>query len=197
MKEAKEHITLEQFAKIKEVFDSKADTEDKIISVASIVTGKSVEEILTMPLDEAAPLFARVQNLRTPKKAKAKSKYKIGEWRLRLTDRKKMIVAQWIDFQSYARDMDKNMVEVLSVVLVPEGKSYNEGYDMEALQRDLRQMDVEDALGVCFFFRRRYLRLMKRILTYLIGWGMMMRQRKIWRRALSVRREIGRMESSL
>lgn len=43
--------------------------------------------------------------------------------------------------------------EFLSILLVPEGKKYNEGYDLSQAVEDIRNyLSVEDALGLTAFF---------------------------------------------
>ena len=194
-----EHITLNQFKAIKAVFDAKPENEtDMLVTIASILAGKSEEEILNAPLAEIQPLFVQVQHLNTPpKRSRLKRNYKVGKWALRVTDATSMNVAQWIDFQNYTSDMFKNMAEILSVVLVPKDKTYNEGYDMEELKKELGQMLICDALAVCFFFQKRWLKSMRTTLTCLVGMGMRKKNKELMKRALEVRREVSALLSSL
>lgn len=70
-------------------------------------------------------------------------------------DVNKMTVSQYVDFQNYAKkgvDAD-NMAEVLSCFLIPEGKKYNEGYDIAATVRDIDTcLSFRKAEGLLFFY---------------------------------------------
>ena len=60
---------------------------------------------------------------------------------------------------TYMQDNEdfKNLAKVLSVFIVPKGKTYNEGYDVEDVIRELDEhLSIQIALGVCFFFREKY-----------------------------------------
>lgn len=194
-----DNITLEQFVKIRAVLEDKEKSkEDKMVSLAAVVEGVDEKTILEMPLEKVGPVFERVQGLDTPpQKGKARSRYQVGKWLLRLTGAKDMSVAQWIDVQTYYRDMDNHLADILSVALVPVEKRYNEGYDIEELKAALWSMYVKDALAVCFFFRRWWLKSMRRILTFLVGWSAVKGQRKLMRKALEVREEVSGLLRSL
>lgn len=196
-------ITLNEFSQIRDILaDESRDAEDRMVSLAAVVQGVSEEEILTMPLDEVSPVFDLVGQLDSkPTPSRLREIYKVGTWTLRTTD-KKMTLAQWLDFQNYMRAGGDRYADILSVVLVPVGKSYNEDYDMAALKSALGQMSVADALAVCFFFQRKYLRSMRRILTFLVG-AMKLKKgdrkvkKALIKEALKVRRQVSDMLRSL
>lgn len=76
--------------------------------------------------------------------------------------------AQYIDFQQMA-DKAKDMpAEFLSIILVPNGHKYNDGYDMEEVTKDIENyMCIEDCLGLTAFFLRLWQMSMKRALRKL------------------------------
>ncbi len=200
MNEIWNHITLEEFEKMKALLDDEKRTpEDRMVALAALVQGVSEEEILNMPLAEAQKAFALARGLDSPPKAsRIRKTYEVEGWKLKITE--EMNVAQWVDFQNYAREgLERHHADLLSVALVPEGKQYNEGYDMAKLKEDLKKMPVSDALAVCFFFQRRWLRSMRRILNYLLGWIVL----KGWswtpqkERVRALRREVSAMLRSL
>ena len=55
----------------------------------------------------------------------------------------------------------------LSVLLVPEGKAYNDGYDVADVQRRVADLPIADALGLSAFFFGRFLELTQASLGYL------------------------------
>lgn len=204
------NITLSEFKQIRAVFADEAKNElDKMVSIAAILQGVDEETINQMPLDEVQPIFAMAWGLnKPPKRSRIRSLYQVGGWKLKVTPLQDISVAQWVDYQNFLRgDLENNMVDLLSVALVPLGKTYNEGYDIAELKRALeQQMYVPDALAVCFFFQRKYLKSMRRTLTALVGW-MITRKPKTKealealriakKEALKVRREVSAMMRSL
>lgn len=193
-------ITLEEFTQIRAILrDEGRDEEDKMVALAAVVQGCDEDTILNMPLTEVAPVFELVHKLnRKPERNKVRKHYHVGRWNLQTSDRG-MNVAQWIDFQNYAReDFEAHLPDIMSVVLIPVGKRYNEGYDIAQLKEDLKKMTVADALAVSFFFRRKYLKSIRRMLTYLVGWTATKKgMREERRRSLELRREVSDMLSSL
>lgn len=195
-----ENITLDQFTQIRAILEDKEkNEEDKMISLAAVVQGVDEETILTMPLAQVQPIFASLQGLdRPPQRGRIRRHYQVGKWSLVTTDATKMSVAQWIDFQNYAQDgMEKHLADILSVALVPVGKTYNEGYEMGELKAALGGMGVCDAMAVCFFFQRKWLRSMKRTLNYLVGWTSLKGKKELTRKALEVRAEVSALLRSL
>lgn len=200
MKEAWNYISLDEFAKIRAIInDSGRSTEDKQISLAALLQGVDEDTILNMPLAQVQPIFARAMELNEqPQKARPKKVYQVAGWTLCLTEGKDISVAQWVDFQNYGKDMDNHLADMLSVVLVPKGKTYNEGYDIDKLKADLgAHMSVPEALGVCFFFRRRWLKSTQRTLNFLVGWTTLKGQKELRRKAMKLQREVSDMLRSL
>ena len=200
MEQVWDNISVGEFVEIRTILaDESRNAEDKQIAIAALLQGISEDELLNMPLDEAREAFALANSLDSPpKRSRIRQLYRVGAWTLRATEAKDMTVAQWVDFQTFGRDMEKNIVEILSVALVPDKKTYNTGYDIEALKRDIRnKMMLPDALAVCFFFQRRWLKSMQRSLTYLVGWSSLKGWKEQKKKALQSRREVSAMLRSL
>lgn len=200
MANAWNNITLDKFAKIKAILkDSGRTGDEKLIGIAATLEGISEDELLGMPLGKAQDAFALAAELDSePQRSAIRKTYLVAGWELNVTEAKDVNVAQWIDFQNYGRDLENRMADILSVVLIPKGKTYNEGYDIAALKRDLlANMTVPDALAVCFFFQRKFLKSMSRTLTCLVGWATLKRQKALRKKALKLRREISGIRRSL
>lgn len=192
-------LTLAEFAQIRAILaDEGREPEDRMIALAAVLQGVDEDTVLEMPMDEVAPLFEAVQGLNEkPKASPLRKAYILNGWRLNVSDRA-MTLAQWIDFQNYARaGFEDHLADILSVVLVPEGKKYNEGYDMDRLKKDLQLFAVGDALAVCFFFQKKFLRSMKRTLNCLVGWTALKGQKEARKTCLALRREISAISASL
>ena len=81
--------------------------------------------------------------------------YKIGKFELiPVTDMRKVITAQYIDFQSFHQaGFEDHFVEILSCLLVPKGKKYNQDYDIIEVQDAIRKdLNVHDAASLYAFF---------------------------------------------
>ena len=82
----------------------------------------------------------------------------------------KLTTGQYIDYQSYiaADDQEKYLANVLACFIVPKGCSYGDGYDTDEIAQWLGEnLSIQDAMNICFFFRKRYLASIKLTLTCL------------------------------
>ena len=138
--------------------DRRTDIEEinKQVMILAMLSGESEDAILNLPLEEYKELVIKSNYLRTPYDGEvltAKS-YKIGEWHLiPVQDFRKITTAQYIDFQTFSKEGEKRIVELLSTMLVPTGKKYNQDYDVIELQNTLRiHLSVADALSLLAFF---------------------------------------------
>ena len=150
-------LTLGQYSEIQEVSKDEALEEiDKQVHILAILTGMDVEEVLHLPIMEYKELAAKAAFL-SPEGINyhpIAKRYLVGGFELSpVTDFRKLETAQFIDFQTYAPDLDKYLVEFLSVILVPKGHRYNEGYDILEVQKAIREeMSVSDGISLAAFF---------------------------------------------
>ena len=150
-------LSLGKYQEIQEVSRNESlEDIDKQVQILSILTGEAEEEILHLPITDYKALVAKSafldpHNITYHPVAK---KYIVGKFDLiPVKDFRKIETAQYIDFQTYAPDLDRYLVEFLSVILVPKGHRYNEGYDILEVQQALRQeMSVSDGVSVAAFF---------------------------------------------
>lgn len=138
--------------------DSREDIEElhKQVQIISLLTGEDEEDIYNLPLEDYKELSAKTAYLRKPYEGEVLTAkvYRVGEWVLcPVQDFRKITTAQYIDFQTFSKEGEKRVVEILSTMLVPKGKKYNQDYDVLELQKDLREhMSVVDALTLLAFF---------------------------------------------
>ena len=150
-------LTLGQYMEIQEISRNESlEDIDKQVQILSVLTGVAEEEILHLPITEYKELvvkatFLNPENINYHPIAK---KYILGGFELiPVRDFRKIETCQYIDFQTYAPDLDKYLVEFLSVILVPKGKRYNEGYDILEVQKAIREeMSVSDGVSLAGFF---------------------------------------------
>lgn len=180
--------------------DRRTDIEElhKQVSILSILTGREEEEIYDLPIGEYKDLAAKSRYLSQPYDGEvltAKT-YALEGWVLQpVEDYRKITTAQYIDFQTFVKDAEKNIVEILSVMLVPKGKKYNQDYDIIELQNVLRRsLSVADALSLYAFFFVQYTQSIKDSLTFSKEAAMKLRDPEKRKRVL---KEIQKQEQHL
>lgn len=162
MKQSWDDITIADLVKIREIGSLQLATEDeKNLQVAAIVNEIPYEELIQVPLSQIRTYMDATDFLLTePKARKAKNHYTINGRKYKLLKNEMdLLTAQYIDFQSVQQDgFDKRPAELLSVMIVPEGHNYNDGYDKDQVIEDMYDMSVTEALGIVDFFTRRFRR---------------------------------------
>ena len=138
--------------------DKSLDEVDRQVKTISILTGKSEDFILDLPILKYQELSAKIQFLHDDlpsEVSRLADSYKIGEFDLiPVTDMRKVITAQYIDFQTFHQaGMEEHFVEILSCLLVPRGKKYCQDYDILEVQSAIRGgLSVHDAASLYAFF---------------------------------------------
>ena len=66
-------------------------------------------------------------------------------------DLTKVTVAQFIDYQNYIKETPVKFEKVLSVFIIPEGHTYNDGYDLQQAQQDMLELPFVVVQKVAFF----------------------------------------------
>lgn len=62
--------------------------------------------------------------------------------------------AQFIDYQNYIKT--NKFEDFLSVFFIPEGHTYNDGYDMNKVKEDLLSLDFPTVKSITFFFTLQF-----------------------------------------
>lgn len=146
---------------------------DRKVAVISVLTGKTEDEVLRLPLDtftrySAATRFLEAECPENLIPAVSKT-YPVGGFVLvPVADMRKVTAAQYIDFQTFAEDRDHRAVEMLSCFLIPRGCDYNDGYDVLDVHRAIREeMSVATVLSLLAFFFKSWVESIKAIRTSL------------------------------
>ena len=145
--------------------DTSRDDVDKQVGTLALLTGLTEREVLTLPIVEYRDLARKADFLGVAptRLLRAARSYKAGRFTLRPhVDLRKITAAQYIDFQTFAPEGDKRLVELLSVALIPDGCEYNDGYDIAEVQDAIRaDISVEQALSLTAFFLSRFAALIR------------------------------------
>lgn len=177
--------------------DRRTDIDDlhKQVCIISILSGMAEEDIYNLPIEDYKELAAKARFLGKEYDGEvltAKT-YIVDGWVLTpVADFRKITTAQYIDFQTFAAEGEKRIVEILSTMLVPKGKKYNQDYDVIELQEALRKhLSVADALSLFAFFLVVYHALIKDSLTFSKEMVLKMKDKE---KRESLLKEIQRME---
>lgn len=139
------------------------DINRRNLAILSILTDKSEEELLDMPVPQFRALMDKASFLRRPLRSTPVCKtYALGDMTLRpVADIDKMTTAQYIDFQTLAKQPEESVAKLVSCFLLPDGHRYNTDYDMADVHRVIRDhLSVSEAQGLLAFFFETSRRLM-------------------------------------
>lgn len=135
--------------------DKDLDTNAANLATVAVLTGRTEGELLDEPLDEwRRQVDAAAFLLVYPRAAKVRDTYELGGVRYRATlQDRRMTAGQYIDFQEYLKSGGDRWAEVMSVLLVPEGRTYGSGYDVADVQAAVREhLCILDAIALRAFF---------------------------------------------
>lgn len=163
-------LSVGKYLRVLELCEDKSlDNVERQVAILSVLSGKTEDEILNLPLPEYMEMSGRLKFLeKSPGLPETPAKsYNVGKWVLMpVADIRNMTAAQYIDFQTFAAQDGSRVVEIISCMVVPEGKKYNSGYDIVELQHDIREkMPVTDAMSLYAFFLNSSKKSMSNILT--------------------------------
>lgn len=152
-------ITLREWAQLRKA-DALKDEGDRTIAIIAALADLTPDEVTTMPIrdylrlrDQAAFVTGEVPE----PTGRVLNRYKIG--RLTLVpsvDINKWTAIQFIDFQNLT-EQDEDLVRLLSVVLIPDGCTYGNGYNIADVHAALWELPLLDAREVLYFFAVRSL----------------------------------------
>lgn len=151
--------------------DRRTDIDElyKQVGIISLLSGMAEEDIYALPIGDYKTLASKTRYLSHPYDGEVLTAkvYSLDGWVLQpVQDFRKISTAQYIDFQTFVKGGDQNIVEIISTMLVPKGKKYNQDYDVVELQKSLREhLSVADALSLFAFFFVQYNQLIKDSLT--------------------------------
>lgn len=149
------------------VNDDSLDNILKEISALAIFCDVPEDNIYKLTQQEAAKYIAIMhENIEKYNKLSKNNKYSKHPKKLNLNDNaynidynvNKLNMAQYVDFQmiiANAEDHLNNIVDLLSIFIIPKGKKYGEDYNMDAVKDDIQTLQMETALGITFFLRKK------------------------------------------
>lgn len=149
-----EEMPVGAYLKLVEIAGADMPEDDANLATLAVLTGLSEEALLDLPLpDFRAKMNAAGFLLVYPRPAQVRDAYELGGVRYIPTrNERQMTAGQYIDFQTWTKE-ENRWAELLSCLLVPEGHTYNDGYDIEAVQAAIRDgLCILDAIALRAFF---------------------------------------------
>jgi len=166
-------LPINRYLDIKALVEEDLEPMDMQVKLLSILDGRSENELLNMGFQDFHALVqdsAFLMDQPVPSK-KVPSKIIINKHTYEIKkDVSKFTTAQYIDFQTLTakEDRDKYLAYIMACFLIPEGKRYNDGYDIGEVVQELGEyLSIQDAINVSFFFQRKYLNSINDTLIYL------------------------------
>lgn len=138
-------VNFEQYLAINAI-NEREDTEyNKLLDITAVVNDVDVETITISNFKQYAENIKFI----TEDIPVVEIKDEYGEYVLQ-KDLQDMSMQMYIDFNNYAKTND--YVGVLSVFLIPKGKEYNKGYDIDEVRDYILSMPCTDVLSIYSFF---------------------------------------------
>lgn len=162
-----DNISIEKYYQIYDILNDEDDDDiTKNVKLVATIMEKDEQEVWDMDLTEVGEYIGRLQFLNKFEIPKHPNlKIQLPNYTLVvLKDLSKINIGQYVDYQNFAsRPLRESMEKILSIFLIPEGHSYNTGYDILDLQREMREnLSFRAAEGLLSFFLDRYSKLLFR-----------------------------------
>lgn len=154
-----EELPIGKYQRIIEALKKNEDSIDAHVEMLSILNDMEKSEVYNLPLQDYAAMSEAaaflLQELPDVNGGICRY-YKLGDMTLiPTTDVKKFTAAQYIDYQQMLKE-DGRIVELISTLLVPKGKTYADGYDIADVHKAISEhMSVMEAFRMSAFFLRK------------------------------------------
>lgn len=157
-------ITLQQYYQIKELL-----TNEDEYTVLNILDVLYCIDSASMPLSALSKYNNALDFLKDEiPVVDIKKKYNINghtyDSNLELT---KVSTAQFIDYQNYLKEKEPKYEKLISVLFIPEGHQYNDGYSIKEVQDDILHMSMVDVQSIAFFIKKQFQLLLSLFQFYL------------------------------
>ena len=162
-------ISIKKFDEIKKELNKNKNNElEANLALLSSLCDVPIDEIEDLPLNEFSRLLKQTDFMKKMPKVDIKEKYVINGKKYDVClNVNKMTTSQYIDYQTFGKDIENNLKNIIAIFMIPEGKKYGD-YDLDEVIDELYDnMPIADAYSVCFFFTLQLQSLTKATLCYL------------------------------
>lgn len=169
-----EDITINDYKEIMNITKKELDSDlEKSISILAILCECTEDDLYSMNANKLYKLLSEIEWVKQPYKFNHNwnnkhitingIKYDV------VVDINKFTVAQYADLQIYwdKRDDIDYMAKLLTLFIIPNGKTYNNDYDIVQLANIIEDnVSINDFNSICFFFLKSCLISVKASLLY-------------------------------
>lgn len=176
---------------------------DKEVAMISILANKTPDEVDNMLTVELRGLTSQLGFLtEKAETVEVRKEYKVGDFTL-VPEKKisKIKAGQFISFQEFAKvyhdnNNDVNVIPLLlSCFLIPKGKKFAEGYDVEDVQEAIAEhLSIVDALSLTAFFLTSIKQSQATILRYL-EWRLRLSRAKTKEQKMAKKMQIAKLQA--
>lgn len=181
-------VTYNQFMRLKEITETVSE-DLQMLEIVLLFYGD-------VPLTEMWKYTNEVNNLLLqplPSGDTIENTLEINGHKYTVTkDLGKITTAQFLDYVNIVKEKG-NLLDILSCFIIPKGYKYGDDYDIEKVKKDLGELPFPTVQSYCFFFRKKWMKLQKISLLYLMGetmklkgmswknkWKMLKAQATLW-----------------
>ena len=145
-------VTFKQFMKLQELLKNEDETE-RLFTVSELLLG---EDVTNLPLAEYMQRVKVLDFIKEPLPENNLPK------NIEVNGRKyhmdcllgNIKTGQYVDYINHAKANDTQ--KLIAVFMIPEGHTYNDGYDMEQVFADVDDLPISIVNSVAFFFKRQF-----------------------------------------
>ena len=161
-------ITVAQYLQINDAvnatYDEEGGLQKRLIEIVY-----EIEDADIMTVTDYLKCINSIAFIReAPTPSKVRDTYRLGTTDYTFTkDINTITTAQYFDYTQYQKQDTINMIDFISVFLVPTGHKYNDGYDINVVKEDIKTMGICEALGMMDFFSKAWQHFTKVSTTFL------------------------------
>lgn len=150
-------VTLAEFEQIDQILHADIPADYKAVNLLSVLSGVEVGFFENLPLNQFIRLTSYLDFISTPlPEVKVQDSYVInGRKYIVSADIPSITTAQYVDYQNYMKEEHVDLPKVISVFMIPEGHSYNDGYNIKEVYADINDMKFVDAQALGFFIQKQ------------------------------------------
>lgn len=174
------------------------DNYTKTVAMLSVLSDIAEEDLYDKKLEDFSRMTGEMSFLlKEVPQVPVCDKYKMGGYELVLVNSLRDLTAsQFIDYQTFIKDTDRYIVELLSIFLVPKGKKYCKDYDIADVQKAIREnMSIADAMSVSAFFLDLFKVLYRSMQIYLTKMLKKMKKKMKAEEATQIERALQNLEN--
>lgn len=174
------------------------DNYTKTVAMLSVLSDIAEEDLYDKKLEDFSRMTGEMSFLlKEVPQVPVCDKHKMGGYELVLVNSLRDLTAsQFIDYQTFVKDTDRYIVELLSIFLVPKGKKYCKDYDIADVQKAIRDnMSIADAMSVSAFFLDLFKVLYKSMQIYLTKTLKKMKKKMKAEEATQIERALQNLEN--